>query len=124
MSKSDREGQESHSYQYEQDQNCDGDECSSRAKAKVASRELVSNVEWEDTRLTDAGRKERVKEEKEPGRKEKEDPKERSDKKENGQILVTRGRIPGTRLNWHGKAYGLEVDPVAAVDPVPDLTVR
>ena len=36
----------------------------SRAKAKVASRELVSNVEREDTRLTDAGSKERVKEEK------------------------------------------------------------
>ena len=48
----------------------------SRAKVRVASREPISNVECEDTRLTDAGRKERVKEEKETGRKEKEDPKE------------------------------------------------
>ena len=124
MSKSDREGQESHSYQYEQDQNCDGDECSSRAKAKVASRELVSNVEWEDTRLIDAGRKERVKEEKEPGRKEKEDPKERSDKKENGQILVARGRILGTRLIGTARRMVLRLIRWRPVDPVSDLSVR
>ena len=47
------------------------------------------------TELTDAGRKERVKEEKETGRKEKEDRKEREDQKENGQIQVTRGTILG-----------------------------
>ena len=49
----------------------------SRAKVRVASRDPVSNVECESTRMTDAGRKERVKEEKETGRKEKEDRKER-----------------------------------------------
>ena len=30
----------------------------------------------------------------------------------------SKGRIPGTS-RWHGKTYGLEVDPWAAVDPVP-----
>ena len=63
----------------------------SRAKVRVASREPVSNVECEGTRLTDAGRKERVKESRETGRKEKEDRKEREEQKENGQIQVTRG---------------------------------
>ena len=43
----------------------------SRAKVRVASRELVSNVECEGTRLTDVGREERVKEERGTGRKEK-----------------------------------------------------
>ena len=67
----------------------------SRAKVRVASREPVSNVDSKNTRLTDAGRKERVKEQKKTGRKEKEDPKEREDQKENGQIQVTRGTILG-----------------------------
>ena len=67
-----------------------------RTKVKVVSRELVSNVECEDTRLTDAGRKEKVKEEERvTGRKEKEDTKESVDSKENGQIQVTRGPILG-----------------------------
>ena len=39
----------------------------SRAKVRVASRELVSNVECVGTRLTDAGREERVKEERRKG---------------------------------------------------------
>ena len=52
-------------------------------------------MECEGTRLTDAGRKEREKEEKEIGRKEKEDRKEREDQKENGRIQVTRGTILG-----------------------------
>ena len=67
----------------------------SRAKVRVASREPVSNVECEGTRLTDARRKEREQEEKETGRKEKEDRKEREDQKENGQIQVIRGTILG-----------------------------
>ena len=46
-------------------------------------------------RLTDADRKERVKEQKETGRKEKEDPKEREDQMEHCQIQVTRGIILG-----------------------------
>ena len=68
----------------------------SRAKVRVASRELVSNVECEGTRLTDAGRKERVQEEKETGREEKEDRKEREGQKENDRIQVNRGTLLGT----------------------------
>ena len=64
----------------------------------MASKEHVSSVDCEDTRLTDAGRKEKEKEEKEIGRKEKEDRKEREELKENGQIKVTRGTILGTIL--------------------------
>ena len=73
----------------------------SRAKAKVVSREPASNVECEDTRLTDAGRKEKVKEERETGRKEKGDAKENVDPKErdgpweSGQLQVTRRAILG-----------------------------
>ena len=48
-------------------------------------------------RLTGAGRKERVKEQKETGRKEKEDPKQREDQKEHGLIQVTRGIILGIK---------------------------
>ena len=77
----------------------------SRARAKLVLKEPVSNVECEGTRLTDAGRKEK---EKETGRKEKVDPKERVDQK-------------GHNPNWHGTTYGLEVDPWRAVEPVPYL---
>ena len=59
VSKSEAEGQESDWYQYEQDQDCDGDEGN-----------LFQNVECEATRLTGAVRKEKVKEERETGRKE------------------------------------------------------
>ena len=52
FAKSETEEQESDLYQYEQDQAS----CSlSRAKERVNSREPVSNVECEGTRLTDAG---------------------------------------------------------------------
>ena len=50
-------------------------------------------MEGEDTKLTDAGRKEKGKEARETGRKEKVDPKERDGPKESGQTLVTRGTI-------------------------------
>ena len=58
-------------------------------------------MECEDTRLTDVGRREKGKEERKTGRKEKEDtkervdPKERDGPKESGQIQVTRGKILG-----------------------------
>ena len=67
----------------------------------MVSRERASHVESEGTRLTDADRKEKVKEERETGRKEKEDtkervdPKERDAPKESGQIQVTHGTILG-----------------------------
>ena len=73
----------------------------SRAKVKVVSREPASNVECEDTRLTDTGRKEKVKVEMKTGRKEKGDtkekvdPKERDGPRESGQVQVTRGTILG-----------------------------
>ena len=95
------EGQESDSYQYEQDQDCDGDELCARAKVKVVSRELASNVECEDTRLTDAGRKGKGKggkgdrEKGNGGTKGKVDPKERDDPRESGQVQVTRGTVLG-----------------------------
>ena len=44
------------------------------------------------------------------------DPKEKDGPKGNGQTLDTHGTI-----YWHGKTYGLEVDPWAAVEPVPYL---
>ena len=46
-------------------------------------------------RLTDAGRNDRVNEEKETGRQGKEDPKESDYQKENSQIQVTRGTVLG-----------------------------
>ena len=86
----------------------------SRARVKVASRELVSSVECEDTRRTDAGRKEKVKEEKEIGRKEKEDTKEPKKRSNSGHTWDN----SWYHSNWHGMTYGLEVDPWAAVDPI------
>ena len=85
--------QESDSYQYE---HAMVTKCSlSRVRAKVVFKGPVSSVESEDTKLTDAGRKEKGKEAREPGRKEKVDPKERDGPKDNGQTLVTRGTILG-----------------------------
>ena len=44
----------------------------------------------------DAGRKEKQKDAKETGRKDKVDPKERDGPRENGQTVVTRGTVFGT----------------------------
>ena len=98
----------------------------SRAKMKVVSREPASNVDCEDTRRTDAGRKEKVKEERETGRG-KGGYKGKSGSKGKGW---SKGEwsSPGHTWdnswcysNWHGKAYGLEMDPWAAVELVPYL---
>ena len=89
----------------------------SRAKVRVASREPVSNVECEGTRLTDAGRKESVKEEKETGRKEW-----RIHRKGKWSNPGHTWDTSWYHSNWHGKAYGLEVDPWATVEPVPCLS--
>ena len=94
VSKSETEGQESDSYQYEQGEDCDVDELFA-VEGKGKGGFEGTCFKCEDTRLTDAGRKEGLKEEKETGRNEKDDPKESEDQKENGQIQVTRGTILG-----------------------------
>ena len=94
----------------------------SRAKVKVVSRELASNVVCEGTRLTDAGRKRKGDWEKGKG-----------GYKGNGRSkgkACSKGEWsnPGHtwdnswyHSNWHGKAYGLEGYPWAAVESVPQL---
>ena len=99
----------------------------SRAKVKVVSREPASNVECEDTRLTDAGRKEKGEGGKGDWEKGKGGYKGKGGSKGKGW---SKGEwsSPGHtwdnswyHSNWHGKAYGLEMDPWAAVEPVPYL---
>ena len=96
FAKSETEEQESESYQFEQDQDRHGDELfAAKGKGKDGPKGTRPNAECEGTRLTDAGRKERVREEKGTGAKEKEDRKEREDQKENGRIQVTRRTVLG-----------------------------
>ena len=97
VSKSEAEGQENDSYQ----QDCDGDElCAVKGKGKSGFKGTGFKCGMR-AHKADAGRKERVKEERGIGKKEKEDTKERVDPKErdgpreSGQIQVTRGTIRG-----------------------------
>ena len=53
--------------------------------------------------MIDAGRKEKVKVERETGRQEKVDPKERDGPKKSGRTLVTRGTMLGTIPNGTAK---------------------
>ena len=85
----------------------------SRAKVKVGSREPVSNVEC----LVDRKGKRRTR--RLGDRKRRIESKGES--KENVQIHVIRATILGITPNWHGKTYGLEVDPWTAVERVPYL---
>ena len=70
---------------------------------------------------TPAGRKEKGKEARETGRQERVDPKERDGPRENGQNPGHTWHSSWHHSNWHGKTYGLEVDPWTAVELVPYL---
>ena len=94
VSKPEIDEPESDSYQYEQDQECDGDEVFA-VKGKGKGGFKGTWFKCGITKLIGAGRKENGKEARETGRKEKVDPKERDGPKENGQTLVTRGTILG-----------------------------
>ena len=85
VSKPETDEQESDSYRYERDQECDG-------RSQGQGQRLFC---WDLFQLWN-----------ETGRKEKVDPKERDGPKENSQTLY--------HSNWHGKAYCLEVDPWSA----------
>ena len=92
LSKSETVERENDSYQYEHDQECDGDELFAvKGKGKGGFERTWFKCGMKRTqKLVDAGRKEKEKEARETGRQEKEDP------REIGRILVTRGTILGT----------------------------
>ena len=94
VSKTETVEQESDSYQYEQDQECDGDELFAvKGKGKGV---FQGNCFKCGMRGNKADRCWQAKEARETGRQEKVDPKERDGSRKVGQILVTCGRILGT----------------------------
>ena len=101
VSKAETEELESESYLYEQDQDCDGDELF-EGRSTLAERKME-------------------KEARETGREKKVDPKEKGWSK--GKWSNPRHTWDSSFYNshWHGKTYGLEVDPWSAVEPVPYL---
>ena len=95
--------------------------CSQGKGQRWFQRNLFSNVEREDTKPIDAGRKGKEKEARDTVRKEK------GGSQGNGW---SKGKWsnPGHTWDsswynsqWHGKTFGLEVDPWSAVEPVPYL---
>ena len=118
--KSETEDQESDSNQYELDPDGDGDELFAvKGKGKGGFKGTCFKCGMRGHKADRCWQKGKGKGE--IGKKEREDRKEREDQKENGQIQDTRGKNSWYHSNWHGKAYGLEVDPWAAVEPVPYL---
>ena len=97
VSKRETEEQENDSHQHEQDHEYGDEVFAVKGKGKGGfQRDLFQVWNGEDTRLIDAGRKEKGKEARETGRKERDAPKERDGPKEQGQTLVTRGTVLGT----------------------------
>ena len=119
VSKPETEEQESDPYQYEQDQECDGDEVFAVKRKGKGFKGTCFKCGMRGHKADRCWQKRKGKEARETGRKEKVDAKGKDGPKWSnpGHTWDSSWYNP----HWHGKTYGLEVDPWSAVEPVPYL---